>query len=799
MAKQEKTQARSQGVPVPRGFRTNELYYMEEDTQRRIHHLMQQKKEGSSRSRQPPKGPRAPQRITLRTFTSGPQLAKKQIPEKRNIRHRVQITLCDAALTPPLPQALIRDPKVAAYLKYFSSYGICPLESALQTCSSVQGFFPSVSKSSSRAATSGGFPGSTRSAPSLCTPTESGSSAQSPDTGRRAGGQDARSISNSTSLSVSSRSGKLRIDGGGEHEEQGQASSATTPGRSQKEIVEPSCLSPPHAGPERESDKDATTPNLVRASSVNSSIRKSAEVRGVRGLAPTSTETGEGARISSWSRKQSADVNLSVAGISMTVTPVTVSRTSRESIAVKSQGFACNVLPRKDLDWGCGALRKVKGSELMKGKFVVEKQLSETETRKVVLLKDLTSKTAAFKQTNKKLGQRKAVESKLKHIEQVLEETFARIQKPLLAASEFPEFASYSESQKSHYLKKKSLVFVSPCATQTGVESASIRKIRYVVVVDLAMDMEVYLADVREELTKFMQETMLKQHSVLNIVKLGNKVEACFPTMPTRVDERTVTTIDRFIDSLAKSKRKGGGTDLVEGLREALLMKPDVLYLISHTPPLAVRHQEACVKMVQEYFQNLKDTRLAASAIGYQPPAEFRYFAFRNPLAQSLHGQFFRQLCAASTNRDDPENVAERNCVLADREALWRTVLRDTKKAKQVRAKLKKTAQVAATREQLRRVVPDLREKLHIEAAVEKLLRMDQEKCEAAMNRPVKMQIQPSDTFQRPPHPGKQNRESTTGKSITNRGERTKEKPRGQVKTRKRGRKKKQAHSRTPD
>ncbi|EPT30782.1 putative serine:pyruvate/alanine:glyoxylate aminotransferase [Toxoplasma gondii TgCatPRC2] len=688
MAKQEKAQARSQRVPVPRGFRTNELYYMEEDTQRRIHHLMQQKKEGSVGSRQPPKGPRALQRLTLRTFTSGPQLAKKPIPE--NIRHRVQISLCDAALTPPLPQALIRDPKVAAYLKYFSSYGICPLESALQSYGPVQGFSPSVSKSSSRTAPSSGFPGSTRSAPSLCTPTESGSSAQSPDTSRRAGGQVARSISNSTSLSVSSRSGTLRINGGGEHEERRQASSAVAPGRSKKETVEQSCLYPPRAGPERETDKDATTPNLVRASSVNSSVRKSAEVRGFRGLAPTSTDTGERARISSWSHQQSADVNLSVAGITMTVTPVTVSRTGRESMAAKSQGFACNVLPRKDLDWGCGALRKVKGSELMKGRFVVEKQISETETRKVVLLKDLTSKTAALKQTNKKLGQRKTVESKLQHIEQVLEETFATIQKPLLAASEFPEFASSSESQKSHYLKKKTLVFGSSCATQTEVESDSTRKTRYVVVVDLAMDMEVYLPDVREELTKLMQETMLKQHSVLNIVKLGNKVEACFPTMPTRVDERTVTIVDRFINSLAKSQRKGGGTDLVEGLREALLMKPDVLYLISHTPPSTVRHQAACVKMVQEYFQNLKDKRLAAGVIGYQPPAEFRYFAFRNPLAQSLYEQFFRQLCAVSTNYDDPENVAERNCVLADREALWRSVLRDTKKAKQLRAKLKK-------------------------------------------------------------------------------------------------------------
>ncbi|CBZ51822.1 serine:pyruvate/alanine:glyoxylate aminotransferase, partial [Neospora caninum Liverpool] len=371
----------------------------------------------------------------------------------------------------------------------------------------------------------------------------------------------------------------------------------------------------------------------------------------------------------------------------------------------------------------------------MKGKSVVEKQISETANRKMGLLKDLSSKTAAFKQTSKKLGQRAVVESKLRHVEHVLEETFAAIEKPLLAASGFPEFAPSPESQQGYYLKK-SPGFRSLCDMQRGSESRLTRKTRYVIVVDLAMDMAVYLPDVREELSKLMQETMLKQHSVLNIIKMGNKViqtdvtqvEACFPTMPTRVDERTVLAVDKFINSLTKSKHKGGSTDFVEGFRKALLMKPDVVYLVSHTPPSAVRHQETCVKMIEDYFQALKDTGLPTDAYGHRPPAEFRYFAFRSPLAQPSHEQFFRQMCVVSADPDDPERVAEMNCVLTDREALWRSVLRDTKQAKKLRARLKRTAQVAETREQLRRVVPDLREKLHIEAAVEKLLRMDQEK-----------------------------------------------------------------------
>ncbi|PFH33036.1 hypothetical protein BESB_082350 [Besnoitia besnoiti] len=609
MKKQETTHIGTQRASVPRGFRTNELYYIEEDTQRRIHLLTAQKQAGVTKSRQPQVTP-VPQ-IRGEALLRGRLQSSKKKPAP-NSSPAVHITVCDAARTPPLPPELIKDAKVAAYLKYFSTYGVCPLGQALNQYGIAHAGLASMP--SARNAGSGGSP-------------------RSKEAERRPQSRD----SSTTTLSRPS-AGRLRTPRAPETDNPEVVRSFPSFIHRRELSAAPSARSWPPVARKADAYHDAVGwQRRSRTSTISSSLQNPAvniQARRHRGWMPQNTGTGNTEGASSISRQPPSDVSLAVAGVAVAVLvpPLPLGSSVSGSTRPEFSGSMSGVLPQKDPCGGGIPVRKIKGSELMKNASAVEKQICETTNRKMGLLQDLTLKTAAFKQTTKRLGQRKATEAKLKQVEKVLEEAFTEVEKPLLAPPEFPEFFVPSESPHgglagedgsrsgaavacglhSHAEKpprserdqrlREQPTGSAPCVmpNEGGMRAA---KMRYVVVVDLASDTAVYLPDIREELTKFMQETMLKQHAVINIIKMGNKVDACFVTMPSRVDARTVTATYKFISGLTKSKQSEGCTDLVEGLRKALLMRPDVLYLIAHTPPSAVSHQKTCITMVREYFQ----------------------------------------------------------------------------------------------------------------------------------------------------------------------------------------------------
>lgn len=187
-------------------------------------------------------------------------------------------------------------------------------------------------------------------------------------------------------------------------------------------------------------------------------------------------------------------------------------------------------------------MKKVKGSELVKGQFVFEKQIADTTARKLGLLEDLLTKTATLRQTNKKLGQRKISENKLRKVEHLLGQRIAEAEQPLLAHS-FHEFQPCQGGTQACLAQQQGTCFdsLSGQPSEGNDKEGPLRQSRsqqdqadngddgslkrhYVAIIDLATDMDVYLPDIREELCKLMQRAMLKQHSVFNLIKLGNKV-----------------------------------------------------------------------------------------------------------------------------------------------------------------------------------------------------------------------------------------------------------------------------------
>ncbi|PHJ19045.1 serine:pyruvate alanine:glyoxylate aminotransferase [Cystoisospora suis] len=708
----------SKRTEVPRGFKTSELYYIEEDTEGRIRMLAQQKK-------QP--GPSSQRR---KSGKEGNDRAKKlRLRKAQDSADADQLILCDAALKPPLCRAVLTNPKVSAFLKHVSTYGVCPSDTSVQTCS-LQSF-------SSPPLSSVGSPGCPVGLSRLPANIDPGQEATLSPKYR----DDGRTVSHSGNSSqlISPRYVPQKAGNGAPVSMQSNASL----------YVKQSTGSV--------TGSQARSQTLSRRGSSARMLPLPEGGSPVRKL--QSSRQGSGTYSPAGLRGR-PDLKLSISGVGLGVPPLPVVYASHDSWSPPKVATPSQPPYGKD---ACGRpvpMRKVKGAELVKGQFVFEKQIADTAARKLGLLEDLQMKTAALRQTNKKLGQRQLSEIKLQKVEQLLGQRIAEAEQPLLAQS-FHEFQPDKERTQTYLLQEQQICIENlneqpqegtnkeddsrQDTTQQGDSgdsgtSGSVKK-HYVAVIDLATDMDIYLPDIREELCKLVQKAMLKQHSVFNLIKLGNKVDSCFGSMPRRVDEHTIVSVDKFIRSLAKSNEKPGTTDLPGGLRKAMLMKPDVVYLISHTAPANPSQQEECLKLVQEYFQ-LSDSRRDGRRDCWRKPPELRYIAFRNPLSHSSSYNFFWNLClvAAGPQR---EHVADSNFLLADREALWRAILKDATQAKKLRAKLKvklpslahsgkqrklKTSQMAATYDGLRKVVPELREKLHVEVAVEKLLQLDQKK-----------------------------------------------------------------------
>uniref|UniRef100_A0A0G4GUG7 VWFA domain-containing protein n=1 Tax=Chromera velia CCMP2878 TaxID=1169474 RepID=A0A0G4GUG7_9ALVE len=391
---------------------------------------------------------------------------------------------------------------------------------------------------------------------------------------------------------------------------------------------------------------------------------------------------------------------------------------------------------------------KVKGADIKKNIGFLAKKLQETEKLKWEYFKELETRLKSWQKNEKKLEQKAEKKKELEEVQATVREKAAIVNQCIFS------FGGILEKQVT----------------------------RIVIAMDISSATGPYLADLKEELTAFIEQDL--QNLPFNLVAFSDEVTSWKPTIVESPSAADLASVAKFIKGLkCNAAVQPGYANFVKALEKVTEMEPSLVFWVASQVPNGARDKTDFASLLTDHFEPRASQRgrrgsededgsengdedgegegdaspssmqngdggegsPSGSASSSIPPwqrqildksgTEVRVLSF-DPEPPEEFMTFYTDV-VQRCNGGNTTVSSDSRIRVSNRNALWSEISSDCKKAQKLRGMMKKLASAEGASEKLSSEIPEWRERLHIQIAIEKLFKFDLKKCREAMWRPV--------------------------------------------------------------